>query len=178
MNQEKFDRDLARLKKLNPSHEILPVIEERGCDHLSWEYLQMALQDPVPQIDPKIAANDLFKQKQSLYSKRAQLSNKLHDCGSNQERKEVSIAIGSIQTQIIENRRLIEEYYATGTVPKAPAKMVMPLDGRRKEKKLHSKRSSRSRFKKMLSTEKNPDKIKKYESRIAECDRIIGELSA
>ena len=178
MTLDAFEKGMVRLRKINPAHEIIPVIEERGYDHLACEYLKMALAEPTPEIDPKRAADNLFKQKSSLYSKRAQLSNKFHDCTNNEQRAEISIAIGSIQTQIIDNHRAIEAYLTTGKMPKAPEKLVLPLDGRRKEKKLHSVRSSLSRFSGLLRKERDPEKIKYYESRLAECERLIRELAA
>lgn len=178
MNKLQFTAALDKLKKSNPGHDMIAVIEERGFDYLSVEYLKLALKDPVEKSAPEYTAEFLFNQKSSLYSKRAQHSNKFHSCTNNNERAEVSIAIGSIQSQIIANRKLLDEYTTTGKLPKLPEKLVKPLDGRRQQMNLHSYRSSRSRFKKKLLIEKDPDKIKYYESELERLDKAIAELSA
>lgn len=176
MNQAAFESNLEKLKKKNPAHDVIVVLQERGYDHLSVEYLKLALAEPVEISE--VSAARLYKQKDTLYSRRAVLSNKFHDCSNDKERAEVSIAIGSIQTEIIANRAAIGVYIETGKVPKTPDRLVLPYDGRRKEKRLHSVRTSISRYRGLLRSEKDPDKIKYYEDCIIKLDETAVELSA
>ena len=176
--QDEFERKLTKLKNVNPGHDMISVIESMGPTYLSMEYLKIALEDPILKTREEVTADALFRQKGALYSRRAVLSNKFHTCETDAERYEISYAIGSIQTEIVNNRRIIESYIETGRVPKMPDKKIMPLDGRRKEKKLHSVRTSISRYKGLIRKEQDPEKIKKYETAITRLDVVAGELSA
>lgn len=173
-----FEKLLNRLKKQNPAHEIIPIVERMGNNALSIEYLRLAIEDPVEVSPEKYKIETLLKQKDNLYSRRAVLSNKFHECKDDADRREVSIAIKSIQVQIIAVRERIDTYYTTGELPAVVEKKLLPIDGRRQEKKLHSLRSSISRFKGLLAQTKDPQQIKHYERRIAELQSVAAELSA
>jgi hypothetical protein len=175
MREEEFEKNLEKLKSKSPGHDMIVVIRERGYDRLSVEYLKIALAEPAEAAD--ISVDRLYKQKDTLYSRRAQLSNKFHDYETDRERREISIAIGSIQTEIIANRQAIEQYVNTGKLPKSTAKLTLPFDGRRKEKKLHSVRSSISRYRGLLRKETDPIKIKMYEANLIELEASKIELS-
>lgn len=176
MTPVQFESNIEKLKKKNPTHDILYVLEERGYDMLSVEYLKLALaEDGEPEA---VSKDRLYTQKSSLYSERAKWSNKFHDCTTDKERAEVSIAIRAIQTQIIDNRHAIEAYLTTGKLPAPARRLIMPFDGRRQAKKIHSSRTSISRFKKLIRTETDPEKIKEYEAGIDKHRKVIRELSA
>lgn len=176
MSPAEFESGIQKLKNKNPGHDILIVIQERGYDPVSVEYLRMAIAEPVE--DKEISLIRLHKEKDMLYSRRAVLSNKFHECVDDKERKEVSVAVMSIQTEIIEVRRMLNEYYETGKLPKPKSKYSLPLDGRAQQKKLRSVQSSLSRFRGLLRKEQDVKKIKHYEKRIADLTETARELSA
>lgn len=173
-----FEKELARLKKRNPAHDIIPVIEEMGPCALSMLYIDIALEDEPMVISPDEEIRTYYKQSDKLYSQRAVYSNKFHDCQSDKERAEVSIAIGSIQAEIIRVRQRIQAYKDSGSLPKTNKKINQVMDGRRKEKKLLSTRSSISYFKKLLLKEQDPEKIREYEQSIERLQSIARELAA
>lgn len=173
-----FQEKLARLKRKNPGHSILPVIEEMGVCALSLMYIDIALQEDPVVISPEEEIKVYYKQNDKLYSQRAVHSNKFHDCTSDNERAELSIAIGSIQAEIIRVRQIIDAYKETGVLPKNTKKLNMVMDGRRKEKKLLSVRSSISYFKGQLRKATDPDKIKEYEHELERLKSLARELAA
>jgi len=142
-----FDKEFSKLKKRNPAHDIIPVIEELGECALSMMYIDIALQDEVAIPTSEDQIRIYYKQNDKLYSQRAVLSNKLHQCDSDNQRMEISIAIGSIQAEIIRVRQIIDEYKQSGTLPKRTKAINKVMDGRRKEKKLQSVCSSISYYK-------------------------------
>ena len=178
MRKEEFEINLTRLQKSNPDHVMISVIEEMGYGALACEYLKMAMEEDDSEEEKTISIEALMRKKYHLYSKRAVHSNKFHTCTSDRERLEVSKAIGTIQTLIIDVKRQIECYYSTGQLPDVKKKSNLPIDGRRREKKLRSVRSSISYFRNKLMSENDPDKIKKYEQSIAEHQQTVDELSA
>jgi len=178
MQRSEFDRKLAKLKDSNPLHPMIDVITDMGHTFLSAEYLLFALEDAITVTKEEYTVDAIFKKKTTLYSRRSQLSNKFHSCTTDQERANISIAIGSIQSEIIPTKRIIDAYYEKGKLPDLPEKVVIPMDGRAKQKKLHSVRSSRSRYRELLRQEKDPEKIKHYESELARIETEIGQLSA
>jgi len=178
MKTEEWERKLKKLKEQNPTHDLIPVIEDMGCTFLSAEYLQLALEDEVVVTREEYTADSLFKKRDSLYSKRAQLSNKFHTCTSDSERLDVSVAIGSIQTEIMNNRSMIEKYLESGKLPKLEQLNTIPLDGRAQERKLRSIRSSISRFLGLIRSETDPDKLKSYRDSLATLQTQRDELSA
>jgi hypothetical protein len=175
MTLAEFQLGVEKLKNKNPGHDILIILEERGFDLLTVEYLRLALAEPDE--EPEISFARLQKQKASLYSKRAVKSNKFHECTTDEERKEVSILISSIQTEIVSVKRAISAYEETGVLPKKKAR-TLPLDGRAQQKKIHSLQSSQSRFANKLRAEKDPDKIKYYEGHLTRIAETLRELSA
>lgn len=175
MTPAEFQLGIEKLKNKNPGHDILIILEERGYDLLTAEYLKLALAEPAEEAEISIAR--LQKQKASLYSKRAVKSNKFHECTTDDQRKEVSILISSIQTEIVGVKRAIAEYEETGVLPKKK-KRTLPLDGRAQQKKIHSLQSSRSRFSNLLRAEKDPEKIKYYEGQLTRIAEDLRELSA
>lgn len=172
-----FDRLLTKLKKTNPAHEIIPIVESMGDCAISVEYIKIALEDPVDVLPEKFKLETLLKKKDRLYSSRAVLSNKFHHCKTDTDRKEVSIAIKAIQLQIIEVRNQIEGYYETGKLPDVVEKKLLPVDGRRQQKKLHSVRSSISRYKRLMSRTQDQERIKQYEKRITDLQFLANQLS-
>ena len=178
MIQDDYTRLLKKLKQVNPGHDMLPVIESMPGTHLAVEYIKLCLQDPVTQTAEEYTLATLQHQKSTLYSRRAVLSNKFHLCTSKKDRADVSHAIGSIQTEIIDNRRKLEYYAETGKLPKVPEKLVLPASGERKRMKLHSVRTSISRYRGLLRSETDPDKIKDYERKLTKLLEHSAELSA
>lgn len=177
MSAEEFENNLTKLQKSNPDHEIIPVLEDMGHGALACEYLKLAMQESSS-AEKVLSIDALHRKKDNLYSRRAALSNKFHTCTTDQERKEISIAISTLQTLIVEVRQQIDEYFSTGKLPEIRKKSNIPVDGRRKEKKLHSVRSSISYFRNKLMKEVDPLKIKEYEQRIAGHQQTADELSA
>lgn len=177
MSKEEFESNLTKLQKSNPDHEIIPVLEDMGHGPLACEYLKLAMTDSTS-ADKVMSIDALHRKKDNLYSRRAALSNKFHTSATDQDRKEISIAISTLQTLIVEVRQQIDEYFSSGKLPEMRKKSNIPVDGRRKEKKLHSVRSSISYFRNKLMKETDPIKIKIYEQSIAEHQQTVDELSA
>lgn len=178
MKKDEFEKLLTGLQKSNPEHDIIPVLEEMGYTALACEYLKLALNETGP-VEPKtISIDALHRKKDNLYSKRAVLSNKFHTSNSNEERAEISHAIGTIQTMIIDVRQQIDEYFSSGKLPDVKKKSIIPVDGRRRANKLHSVRSSISYFRAKKLKETDPEKIKYYEACIEEHLATASELSA
>lgn len=173
-----YTKQLAKLKKRNPAHDIIPVIEEMGPCALSLMYIEIAMEEEPVVISPDVEIRTYYKQNDKLYSQRAVHSNKFHDCKTDQERAELSIAIGSIQAEIIRVRQIIDEYKSTGKLPKESRKINQVMDGRRKEKKLLSVRSSISYYKGKIRKEVDPEKIKEYEHELERLQSLARELAA
>lgn len=178
MIQDTYEKMLRKLKGYNPGHNLLPVIESMPGTHLSVEYIKLALQDAPEKSVEEITLARLQHQKSTLYSRRAVLSNKFHLCTTKKERAEVSHAIGSIQTEIIDNRKKLDYYYETGKLPKIPEKLALPPSGERKRMKLHSVRTSISRYKGLIRQETDPAKIQDYERKLTRLIEQSVELSA
>lgn len=178
MIDKEYDKLLKKLQYQNPAHDILPVVIELGSSFIAVEYLKLAIAEPVTQTAEELTLAMLHTQKRTLYSRRAVLSNKFHDCTNQKERAEVSIAIGSLQTEIIENKKHLEHYATTGKLPKRPEKLVMPFSGERKRMKLHSVRTSICRYEGLIRKSTDPDKTKDYESKLARLLEQRTELSA
>ena len=178
MIQAQYDKLLKKLKQHNPAHDMLPVIESMAGTYLAVEYIKIALEDDVTITREELTLQTLLKQKSSLYSRRAVMSNKFHEASSKKERAEISIAIGSIQTEIIDNRRKLDYYDETGKLPPIPEKLVIPASGERKRMKLHSVRTSISRYKGLIRKETDPEKIKVYENKLSKLSTVAEELSA
>jgi hypothetical protein len=178
MLQATYDKLLKQLKKVNPAHDLIPVIESMPGTHLAIEYIKLAIAE-VPTVSAEeYTIQVMQKQRGTLYSRRAVLSNKFHIATTTQERAEVSIAIGSLQTEIIDNRRKLEYYNETGKLPAIPDKLVLPASGERKRMKLHSVRTSISRYRGLIRKETDPAKIKDYEHKLAILIDQSAELSA
>ena len=175
MNRVEYEKGLEKLKQKNPGHDIIPVLIERGYDYLAVEYLKIALKEDGEASE--VTLSKLYKQKDTLYSRRAVISNKFHSCETVHERAEISIAIGSIQTEIIANRQLLKEYHETGKLPKPTSKLTLPFDGARKQMKLHSMRTSISRYRGLIRKETNAEKVKKYEEAITTLQHECAELA-
>ncbi len=178
MIQDDYTKLLKKLKAVNPGHDMLPVIESLAGTHIAVEYIRLALEDPITQTQEEYTLAALNTQKSTLYSRRAVLSNKFHQCTTKKERAEVSHAIGSLQTEIIDNRKKLDYYAETGKLPKIPERLVLPASGERKRMKLHSVRTSISRYKGLLRSETDPDKIKDYERKLTRLVEQGAELSA
>lgn len=173
-----YDRLMKQLRAQNPAHEMIPVIESMPGTLLAIEYLRISLADEVTTSPEQYTMEMLYRQRGSLYSRRAVLSNKFHQAQSNKERAEISVAIGSLQTEIIDVRHKLEHYEETGKLPALPEKLVLPASGERKRMKLHSVRTSISRYKGLIRKETDPEKIKDYERKLTKLIEQAGELSA
>lgn len=178
MIQDQLAKALASLKKRNPAHPMIPVIESCDMPYLALEYAKLSLEDPIDVPAEEYTVNGLYKKKDHLYSRRAVLSNKFHDCTSDAERRQISIAIGSIQTDIIRYRRLLDEYHTTGRLPKAPVKDIIPSDGSARLRKVYSLRTSISRYRGLIRQTKDKEKIKEYESKIGDLSGQVEQLTA
>jgi len=178
MSHPTYDKLLRQLKQRNPGHDMLPVIESMPGTMLACEYIRIALQDEVAVSPEQFTLDALYNQKSALYSRRAVLSNKFHLATSKKERADISVAIGSIQTDIIQLRRQLDYYHETGKLPPVPEKLVLPASGERKRMKLHSVRTSISRYKGLLRKETDPIRIKNYEHKLSKLIEQARELSA
>lgn len=169
MTLSEYEKGYTRLKTTYPDHPLLAVIAV-GYSFMACEYLAIALRQKAD--DESRAGQTLFTQKSRLYSRRAVLSNSFHDAKTDAERADISRQIGAIQTEIIEVRRAIDQFKQTG---KAPIEVIrrshIPASGRAQQKKIQSIRSSISRYKKLIRTETDQEKIKRYERKV---DNLIG----
>ena len=178
MIQATYDKLLKQLKQTNPGHDMLQAIESMPGTYLAVEYLKLALQDDPTQTREEYTLQTLQKQRSTLYSRRAVLSNKFHLATTKKERAEISIAIGSLQTEIIDNRKKLDYYHETGKLPVIPEKLVLPASGERKRMKLASVRTSISRYRGLIRKETDPERIKDYEQKLAKLHEHATELSA
>lgn len=176
MTKDQYERGYVKLRQKNPTHPLIGVIS-KGYGPIACEYLSIALTESTER--PSERAESLFHKKGHLVSRRAVLSNSFHDATSDQQRADISLQIGSIQIELIEVRKAIDTFKRTGRLPKASIKSnYIPVDGRSREKKLHSARTSISYFRKLLRTCKDPDKIKKYEARLTDLAELTRQLTA
>lgn len=176
MTREQYERGYVRLKQRNPLHPLMGVIA-RGYGPIACEYLEIALKDGDE--DPQRRADSLFGRKGHLYSRRAVLSNSFHDAKSDRERADISMQIHSIQEELREVTRAIDIFKRTGKLPKTTIRdKYIPVDGRSRERKLRSVRTSISRYRKLIRTSTDPDQTSKYEDRIKELAELSRQLSA
>jgi len=91
-----------------------------------------------------------------LFSDRAKLSNRFHECQTNEERSHNSEDIQVVQRNIERVMLRIRDYKLHGIIPEGPLKYYIPKDGLELSKKLNSVRSNisikKKKFNQLLAT--------------------------
>ena len=152
MDQDTFKAGLDLLKKEDPDNLMIERFESQGYSFMNWKIMQIQLtklkstkdqkaktskiEDPVPQSvkasDHKQSKSDkildeLFRQRRSLFAKRAKLSNKFHLVKTVKARATISDNIHSVQQAIRKLLIQIEDYQTTGVIPDVlNSKFVIP----------------------------------------------------
>lgn len=196
MNKTDFLNGLEYALEKMPNHALIPSIK-RGYNRVNAHYLSKVLldiEDAKAQTSIAIVTtkkvdnstiistvdevyNSISKIISTLFSERAKMSNKFHDCLDDNERARVSMKISNIQSEIKKQLDRRDHYRKTGQLSEDhhSEKYEVPNDPIKLIGKRNSLRSSISRLKKQLlmlaaSPEDHPGrkKIKEKEEQLRE----------
>ncbi len=193
MTRADYDINLKLVERRLPTHPLLRVLRG-GWSDVNVMYMEAVLEQlealPEEVIDekveneegafPKIPANDpvmirLQQEKSRLFGERAKLSNKFHDCETDDQRAFLSDEIQAIQGDIERVKKQIRNYELGGKLPEpeADGSFQVPGDPYERVRKLDSLRSSESRYKRELeglaaNPERNKRRIGELEVKIRE----------
>ena len=193
MTRADYNINLKLVERRMPTHPLLRVLRG-GWSDVNVMYMKAVLEQlealPEEVIDektdieenafPKIPANDpvmirLQKEKSRLFGERAKLSNKFHDCDTDEQRSYLSDDIQAVQADIERVKKQIRRYELDGRVPEpeADGTFQVPGDPYERVRKLDSLRSSESRYKRELeglaaNPERNKRRIGELEGKIRE----------
>jgi hypothetical protein len=155
MTAELYASKLEELERLAPKNLLLDKLKQ-GTGIVNNVLLAIelkkareeAIEEPGDPIgDDRLKAMRVELRK--LFSDRAALSNKFHDCKTNADRAVVSEDIQVVQRNIERVMGWIRQYIVHGTLPdEAERKYYVPKDGLELAKKRNSLRASISRKKK------------------------------
>lgn len=198
MTREEFEEGFGYVKKHLPAdHEVVAVIGQRGYCRLSCVLLDKLLQripSPAPQGGQDRSSTEnqldaLFKKKGHLLRDRAKLSNKFHECKTDDERAGVSEQIETVQQRLAGVFRDIEHVEKYGSPAPRPAqgrktkKFRVPESDIDKARKLNSVRSYISKTKRQIrhimrlpEDQKDTDRLRELEKRLKDLELQKAQL--
>jgi hypothetical protein len=184
MSREDYIASLDWIRLRDPAHPLLNTLEG-GHSAINEIYLRHALQDvgerpePTEEEDEPVLIDpqdpqllSWYKERRTLFTHRAKLSNRFHDCTSDAERASLSDDIQAVQRQIGPLLRKIKHFKRTGEVLEARPVQDEQLHGVALMKKRNSVISTISYYKRMLENhagrtdEDSLKKIKKWERKL------------
>ena len=167
---------ISQIESVIPDHPLLPtlksgesVINNLYADEISKtlpkkKELQVLLAPilaasvPQPKQAKELIVNGLLAQKYALKGQLNQASNKFHDCKTDEQRKQVSITVNNLFSQLQTTLNQIERYDLYGELP-LPEKteekedfFYIPEDAHERRKVMLSCRASISMLKKEIET--------------------------
>lgn len=163
MTQEEYKAGLAWLELKNPSHPLMRQLR-LGFTKINVLYMRQALKTVAPaeeveaeEEETNVSATDpklikMQRERRTLFTHRAKLSNQFHECSTDSERAAISDSIQRVQRQIGECLRNIRQYRKTGKLPEVAKAVdeIERLTGVQLMKKRESTKGSIRYLKKML----------------------------
>lgn len=190
MTEAEYKANLKRIERDNPAEPLLRSLRA-GWTKVNVIYMKSALkrlpkddthadrggshvQDGPEMTDPVL--KELWSLKGQLFRERGKLSNRFHDCTTDEQRKANSDAILRIWERIREIEQKVEHYEEHGQLPAGAERFPLPDDPAALLKKLMSIRSQISMEQqklRRLSELSNDDpqkrtKIEESQARLAE----------
>lgn len=154
MTVEQFNSNLKYLKKHDKHNPLLDDIVHMGYTPVSCMYLESALNSMKVPHDAQGAIDhpEILQKIRDLITRRSILSNSFHDCNTTHERKEVSILINNVQSELKElySMQLYYKKYGKLPTPKEKKQFMVPSDPSTRLKKILSLRATISRLKKSI----------------------------
>ncbi|MEO7176718.1 MAG: hypothetical protein ABIV51_12455 [Saprospiraceae bacterium] len=191
MSENEYAAGVELLRRKDPGNAILSRLAL-----VQNPLNEMYLKHEIKKIDPAsidvlengtisdIQERMLFNDKRYLFAERAKLSNKFHDCTTNEERAEISSQIQEVQKQI----KHINDKINSGDVspepenvpafkmPETDLEVMMEL---KKKQNLITKHKSKLREMAALVNKPGmPDKIAKKEAHLSELKHHVQLLTA
>jgi len=154
MTEAQYKANLKRIEADNPAEPLLRSLRA-GWTKVNVIYMKSAV-NRLPKVDtvPDAATSDedesrnidpimreLYAQKGQLFRERAKLSNRFHDCTTDEQRKINSDAIVRVWDQIQEVNTKLDYYDEHGELPAGAERFPLPDDPAALLKKLMSLRS-------------------------------------
>lgn len=190
MTREEFQAGLDQFADVQ-DHDVLKVVRERGYSLLSCALLRKLLEDPPeatqpvkpdPPVDRPEGDKDprltrLHIRKRDLFNQRAKLSNKFHDCSTDQERDGISKQVEAVQDRIEKVFRDIEHFDRFGEPKQEKLKFEPPADKAKCVKMLNSTRSYLSKVKRELEAMEKLPQAKQDAKRLVFLRNKFDELT-
>lgn len=189
MTAQEYRQHLADIQARNKQEVLLPVLRT-GYSPVNVIYMKAALKrlpkDGTPpdrdategeaaSADPVL--RELWSHKGQLFRERAKLSNRFHECTTDQQRKTNSDAILRIWERIQDANRKMDYYEEHGVLPAGAERFPLPEDPAALLKKLMSLRSQISMEQKRLKDlAALPDDHPAKRTKIEESQAKLAEL--
>lgn len=189
MTAAEYSKHLGEIIRRNSAEVLLPVLR-KGYSPVNVIYMKAALKrlpkedtlpdrdgsdDETTSADPVL--RELWSLKGQLFRERAKMSNRFHDCTSDQERRGISDAILRIWDRIQETNRKMDYYEEHGMLPAGEERFPLPEDPAALLKKLMSLRSQISMEQKKLKELAGlPDDHPNKRTKIEESQAKLAEL--
>jgi hypothetical protein len=129
MTVAEYWKNVDWLRSVWPEWVLIPVLEQ-GYSYPNCIYLSYGLRKMAHKMDaPRVAEKQLlrshspeqiklwFVQKRTLYGQRAKLSNRFHECSTDEQRAAVSEDIERVQVDIEKVQKVIREWQEKGVLP-------------------------------------------------------------
>lgn len=129
MSVAEYWKNVDWLRSAWPDWVLIPTLEQ-GFSYPNCIYLTYGLRRMAHKMDaPRVAEKQLlrshspeqiklwFVKKRTLYGERAKLSNRFHDCSTDEQRAAVSKDIERLQLEIEKVQKVIREWQEKGVLP-------------------------------------------------------------